>query len=114
VLDVERASIDAGIHALEGRTPEAVAGFRAALADWGAMGLPWDQALTAWTAVETLGTSVPEARAWGAAARAILEQLGAATIVAHLDRALGVDGTPQPDRPTPARATGESEIAERA
>ena len=56
VLDVERTTIEAGIAALEGRTAEAVAGYRAALAAWAEMDLPWDQAWAAWSAVLALGT----------------------------------------------------------
>ena len=112
VLDVERETIEAGLLAIEGRTPEAVAAFRAVLASWHGMEVPWDQAWAAWSAVVTLGPAVPEARAWGLAARTILEQLGARPLIDQLDAALGgapTDGTarervrhdgPQRDRRT--------------
>ena len=115
VIDVERTTIDAGIAAIGGRTAEAVAGYRAALSAWGEMGLPWDQAWATWTAAETLGPSVPEVRAWGAAARSILEQLGATPVIGLLDRALGTEGATLP-RPAAAAGggPGSSEVAETA
>ncbi len=113
VIDVERLTIEAGIDALEGRTAESVSGYRRALSIWGEMGLPWDQAWATWTAVEVLGPSVPEARAWGAAARNILEQLDAHAVIAHLDRALGTEGA-APSRPVAAEGTGSTEVAETA
>ena len=110
VLDVERVTIEAGIAAIEGRTGEAVAGYRLALGRWAEMGLPWDQAWAAWTAVVVLGPTVPEARAWGAASRPILEQLGARPLLALLDDALR-----DPDGASPSSRDGAgSGITERS
>ena len=115
VIDVERHTIEAGIAALEGRTAEAVSGYRRALSIWGEMGLPWDQAWATWTAVEASGRMSPEVRAWGAAARTILEQLDAHAIIAHLDRALGTEGaTPSPAGGRTGGGPGSSEVAETA
>ena len=108
VIDIERETIEAGVAALEGRTDDAVARYRAALATWGEMGLPWDQAWAAWTAVASLGTEVPEARAWGAAARSILAQLGAAPLVGRLDEALGADDPGS----SPKGALGTTQLGE--
>ena len=115
VIDVERDTIEAGIAALEGRTADAVAGYRRALSTWGEMGLPWDQAWTTWMAAASLGPEVPEVRAWGAAALAILEQLGATPIVALLHDALGgIDAVPARSKAAATDGTGAGEVAERA
>ena len=45
-LEVDRTAIRAGLAALDGATAEAVAGYRAALAGWRELGLPWDEAIT--------------------------------------------------------------------
>jgi hypothetical protein len=121
VVDVERATIEAGIAALEGRTSDALAGYRRALSLWGDLGAPWDQAWSTWTAAITLGPEVPEVRAWGAAAVAVLEQLRAAPIVALLEHALGGPGAVarQPAASSDGTSagsdgTGAGEVAERA
>jgi hypothetical protein len=113
VIDIERETIEAGIAALEGRTDDAVARYRAALSTWGEMRLPWDQAWAAWAAVASLGTDVPEARAWGAAARSILAQLGAAPLVERLDVALGGDDVGSSPKSALA-STQHGEVSERA
>ena len=45
-IDMDRTAIRAGLAALDGSTQEAVAGFRAAIAGWRDLGLPWDEAMT--------------------------------------------------------------------
>ena len=60
VLDIERQGIGAGIDGLDGRTKDAIAGFRAAMAAWREGGVLWDEAWTAWCALAVLGTDHPE------------------------------------------------------
>ena len=112
VIDVERLTIAAGIAAIEGQTEDALTGFHAAISEWHEMGLPWDQAWTAWSAVELLGPSIPQVRAWGVATRAIFEQLGAVALLARLDAALG--DAPGPATASPVTAETEAEVAEPA
>ena len=50
VLDIERQAIGAGIDGLDGRTKDAIAGFRASMAAWREGGVLWDEAWTAWCA----------------------------------------------------------------
>ena len=45
-IDMDLAAVRAGLAALDGSTQEAIAGFRAAIAGWRDLGLPWDEAMT--------------------------------------------------------------------
>ena len=53
-VDADRASIAAGIAALRGDAAGALAGYRTAMAVWGSLGLPWDEALTTLEAATAL------------------------------------------------------------
>ncbi len=92
-LDLDRAAIGAGIAALEERRGEAVAGYRSAIAGWRDLGLPWDEALTSIEFVRVVGPDEPEAMAAADSARAILEGLGAARVLAILDASIEVGRT---------------------
>ena len=96
-LDIDRQSIRAGIAALEGRTSEAIAGYRAAVAGWRELGLPWDEALTEVVAARVLGTGDPEIAAIADAARDILSSLGAVRMLAILDAAIAGAAGPAPE-----------------
>ena len=87
-IDVDRTAIGAGLAALEGRRGEAVAGYRAAIAGWRDLGLPWDEAVTSIEFVRFLGPDEPEAAAAAEAARTILERLEAVRILAILDQSI--------------------------
>ena len=87
-LDVDRGAIQAGLAALAGRRSEAIAGYRAAIAGWRDLGLPWDEALTSIEFVRLIGVEDPEARAASEAARVILDGLGAVRVLAILDESL--------------------------
>lgn len=91
-IDVDKAAIRAGLAALGGDRGEALAGYRAALAGWRDMGLPWDEILTALALVSLLGPDEPEALAAAISARATAAGLGAVRVVTLLDAAAG--GTP--------------------
>ncbi len=88
-LDVDRAGIEAGLAALEGRRAEAIAGYRTAIAGWRDLGLPWDEALTSIEFVRLIGVDDPDARAAAGSARAILEDLGAVRVLDLLDQLVG-------------------------
>src|SRR4029077_7849978 len=87
-VDNDRATIHAGIAALEGRTAEAMAGYRQALGVWRDLGLVWDEALCAIDMATVLDPSEPEVRAAGEAAREILVRLRAVPFIERLDAAL--------------------------
>jgi hypothetical protein len=118
VLDIERQAIGAGIDGLDGRTKDAIAGFRAAMAAWREGGVLWDEAWTAWCALAVLGADHPEVATMGREARGILVKLGAKAVIAHFDALLGDSagaddgGVGTPDA-APA-ATRDAEVPEPA
>jgi hypothetical protein len=85
--DADLAVIRAGIAAARGRTGEALAGYRTALAAYRELGLAFDIALTGFDMAALLGDAEPAAVAAAAEAREILVGLGAVPLVARLDRA---------------------------
>ena len=87
-IDVDRTAIAAGLAALEGRHGEALAGYRAAIAGWRDLGLPWDEAVTSIEFVRFLGPDEPEASAAADAARSILERLEASRVLDILDASI--------------------------
>jgi hypothetical protein len=117
-IDVDRTAIAAGLAALEGRRDDAVAGYRAALAGWRDLGLPWDEVVTSIEFVRFLGPDEPEAAAAADAARVILERLEAVRILAILDesvelgraRAGAARNTETAGRATPSADEGASII----
>jgi hypothetical protein len=84
-IDNVRATLRAGITALEGRTAEALAGYRAANAAWRSLDLPWDGALTAIDMAHVLDRGLPEVRAAAAEARQILARIGARPFLGQLE-----------------------------
>lgn len=84
-IDNVRATLRAGITALEGRTAEALAGYRAANAAWRSLDLPWDGALTAIDMAHVLDRGLPEVRAAAAEARQILTRIGARPFLGQLE-----------------------------
>jgi hypothetical protein len=87
-IDADRAVLQAGIAALEGRTDEALAGYRDALRTWQDLGCVWDEALVGIDMAILLDPAMPEVRAVGAAARDILVGLKAKPFIEKLDEAL--------------------------
>jgi class 3 adenylate cyclase/tetratricopeptide (TPR) repeat protein len=83
-----KASIRAGIAALEGRPADARREYRVALSGWRDLGLPWDEALTCLDLVLLLGPDDPESAAAAERAREVFERLGAWPFLAKLDAAL--------------------------
>jgi hypothetical protein len=87
-VDVDRLAIAAGLAALDGQRSQAIAGYRAAIAGWRDLGLPWDEALTSIEFVRFIGPDEPEAIAAADAARAILERLEAVMVLRTLDASI--------------------------
>ena len=87
-VDADRTSIEAGLAALAGDRAAALAGYRAALAAWQSLRLPWDEAITIVDAATLLGVDDPEVAGWVDTARATLERLEAAPMLARLESAV--------------------------
>jgi class 3 adenylate cyclase len=71
-VELDMATIRAGIAALEGRTPEAVAAYREVLRGWRQLGLAFDEAL----AVTDMASLLPPAELASADARAAIDWAG--------------------------------------
>jgi len=85
---LERASIEAGIAALEGRSGDALPKYREVLRGWDDLGLPWDRSLCAIDMATILDPREPEVVAAAAQARGTLESLGAQPFLERLEAAL--------------------------
>ncbi len=88
-LEADRATIRAGIAALEGRASEALNLYRVALAVWRDLGLTWDEALCGLDMALLLDPAETEVRAAAERARETFTRLGAAPFVARLADAIG-------------------------
>jgi len=112
-LEADRTTIRAGIAALDGRTGEAIALYRAALRVWRDLGLAWDEALCGVDMALLLDPADPDVGAAADAAREILVRLEAVPFVAALDAAQAgaaespghVASTPEPAFPEGATTT---------
>ena len=80
-VDVDKVAIQAGIAAIEGRSGDALAGFRSALAAWRDLGLVWDEVLTSLVFVTLVGENVPEARRAAETARELMAARGAVVVI---------------------------------
>ncbi len=87
-ISLHKATIRAGIAALEGRSAEALGEYREALRGWRDLGLPVLEALTVIDMATLLDPTLPEIQAAGATARDILRRLGARPFLERLDAAL--------------------------
>jgi class 3 adenylate cyclase/tetratricopeptide (TPR) repeat protein len=87
-VEARRASIQAGIAALDDRPGEALALYGEATRRFAELGLPMEQALTAIEMVTLLDPAEPEVAAAAGAAREILERLGAVPFLAQLEATL--------------------------
>jgi hypothetical protein len=87
-VEADRATIQAGIAALEGRSADAVGLYRAALRTWRDLGLAWDEALCGLDMALLLDPADAEVAAAAGAAREILVGLGAVPFVERLDTAM--------------------------
>ena len=87
IIEIRRATIRAGLAALEGRINEAQIGYRECVRDWRDAGVVWDEALTGLDMAVLLGPkdALPEIVQ---STREILERLGAQPFIKRLDEAL--------------------------
>ena len=86
-IDAERATIRAGLAALAGDRTAALAHYRAAATAYRDLGLAFDEALLGLEAARILGVVDSEVAGWAETARATFERLGAAPLLAALERA---------------------------
>ena len=87
-IDARRASIRAGLAALDDRPADALSQYADAIRGFRDLGLPVDEALTAIEMATVLDPNLPEVRVAADAARAILTRLGATPFVDRLDAAM--------------------------
>jgi hypothetical protein len=85
VIDLDLADLRAGIAALEGRTGDALALYRAALAGYREAGCRFDVALTILDMATLVGSDDPAVRSTIPEGREILESLGAVMLLERLD-----------------------------
>ena len=98
-MELDRATLAAGVAGLEGRMIDAVNGFRDAITGYTSLGVAFDAALATIDLASVVGDAErasPEIGALIDAARSTLERLGARPFLQRLDDAL------QPGSPTPA------------
>ena len=93
IVSARRASLSAGIAALEGRYAEALALYRDALKNWRATGAVWDEVLTGISMAQLLDPADPDVAAAVSSTRAILERLRARPYLERLDAALAREQT---------------------
>jgi hypothetical protein len=84
-MDADRSAISAGLAALAGDAGTALAGYRAAIAAFRDLGLPWDEACAAFEAATMLDGQDAEIDGWLENARTIFTRIGAAVMLERLD-----------------------------
>ncbi|MEO6349302.1 MAG: adenylate/guanylate cyclase domain-containing protein [Candidatus Limnocylindrales bacterium] len=87
-LALDKAAIEAGILAVEGRSAEALALYRETLRGWRALKLSWDEALTVVDMATLLGPDDADVRTAADWARTTLARLGAQPYLERLEGAL--------------------------
>jgi hypothetical protein len=88
VAEARRATLAAGIAAVEGRTNEALSLYRVALGGWRATHSVWDEALTGLDMALVLAPAGPEVAAAADSSRQTFERLGARPYLEMLDAAV--------------------------
>jgi class 3 adenylate cyclase/tetratricopeptide (TPR) repeat protein len=91
---VVRRETEAALAALEGRRPDALAGFVDAIRRWRELGLEFEAAVCAFDLVAMLGSSSPEARAAADEAAAMFERVGAQPFLDRLAEAMSASASP--------------------
>jgi hypothetical protein len=110
ITAARRATIGAGIAALDGRKTDALALYREALRNWKTAGAQWDEALTGVDMAELLDPSDPEVADAIRTSRSILERLRAKPYLARLDAAVAAGGAAPAER-SGLRSTAGAEVA---
>jgi tetratricopeptide (TPR) repeat protein len=110
IVEARRANLKAAIAALEGRTREAMALYKAALQTWRDLKVAWEEALTGLDMATVLDPADPEMQGVIRSTREILTRLDAKPYLARLESLSG-DAAPAPARP---RRPVEAPVAERA
>jgi hypothetical protein len=116
VLEADKTRIAAGIAALEGRSVEALAGFRDALRAYQQLGVAFDEAAAVVDMAILLPSEAldaPDAVAAVSAARVTLTRLGAAPYLARLEQALSAERTGGHAPATAAAPDKASRVASR-
>jgi hypothetical protein len=112
-IELRRATIRAGVAALDGRPTEAIALYRSARDGWRGLDLPWEEALLGIDMVTLLDAREPDVAAAAARSREILVGLRAQPFIERLDAELGRDADlGRGDAPAPARH--EAGVADRS
>ena len=113
-IDGDRMAIRAGIAGLNGDQAAAVAGYRAAMAAWRDLALPWDEALTALSAATVLDHGTHGLAEWIDGGRAILQRLGAAPMLVLLEQAASAHAGDATGGQTDAPSGSEPDAGARA
>jgi tetratricopeptide (TPR) repeat protein len=111
IVNARRASLSAGIAALEGRQSDAIALYRDALRDWRAAGAAWDEALMGLCVVSVLDPADPEVAAIAGSTREIFERLRAQPYLDQLDALLARHTSASPRTPKAERQAVAAEPA---
>ena len=106
VVEARRANLHAAIAALEGRSREALALYKEALASWRDLKVVWEEALTGLDMATVLDQSEPDVQAVIRSTRGILTRLGAKPYLERLERVLASEtrSIPTSRRKAPAPA----------
>jgi class 3 adenylate cyclase/tetratricopeptide (TPR) repeat protein len=114
LLEAERATVAAGVAAIEGSPDEATRLYEAALARWRELGLAFDEALCGLDMATLLDPAAPEVRTAADSAREILVGLEAVPFVARLDAALARGSSPAGRSPAfPSTVSGDASMKTR-
>jgi class 3 adenylate cyclase/tetratricopeptide (TPR) repeat protein len=107
-IEARRASINAGLAALDGRPAEALPLYRDSIRRFRDLGLPIDEAFTGIEMATLLDPAEPDVRAAADAAHEILTRLGGRPFLERLEEA--VQRLPSADVPKPARSRDTSRV----
>jgi len=105
-VELRRATIRAGIAALDGQTADAIVLYRVVRDGWRELGVLWEEALTGIDLATLLDPHEPDVQAAAARSREILTRLRAQPFLDRLEAALARDTAAAPATPQPA-GTGD-------
>jgi tetratricopeptide (TPR) repeat protein len=110
LVAARKATLNAGIAALEGRSAEALALYREAIKGWRATGAVWDEALTGIDMAQLLDPTIPEVAEVIESTRTILKRLRATPYLERLDAAAAAGAAPA-GKPTRRTVAPKEEVA---